>query len=101
MPGLGLMAKSLHDHTALLPLIEVPQKRPPVPATATPAAIEAGIYWAVVGGVRALIAAFAAAFDSSPQVFLTGGDAPALDAALHGARHCAFLTLDGIRLSVR
>jgi len=101
LPGLGLMAKSLHEHTALLPLVEVPAQRPAVPGTATAPAIEAGIFWAVAGGVRALVAAYAEAFDASPQLFLTGGDAPALRSTLLAAHYSPFLTLDGIRLSVR
>jgi type III pantothenate kinase len=100
LPGLGLMGKSLHDYTALLPLVEAPAQVPAVPGTTTTAAIHAGIYWAVVGGVWALVAAYSRHFDASPEVFLTGGDAAAIAAAAAGrARVVPLLTLSGVRLA--
>jgi type III pantothenate kinase len=102
LPGFGPMSKALHDYTALLPLVEVPKQVPTVPGTATPAAIEAGVFWAVVGGVWALVAAYGRRFDASPQVFLTGGDASLIAAMpLGSARVCPLLTLDGVRLAAR
>jgi type III pantothenate kinase len=53
-PGLRLMAQALHEHTALLPLIQVQQADPPLPGTSTPEAMQAGIYWAAAGGIKAL-----------------------------------------------
>src|SRR6185312_8188631 len=47
LPGLRLMAKALHDYTALLPLVDPPTQAPPLPGTATIPAIESGIFWAV------------------------------------------------------
>ena len=102
LPGFGLMAKSLHDYTALLPMIELPKQMPAVPGLTTVPAIEAGVFWAVVGGVRGLVAAYARRFDAFPEVFLTGGDAPLIAATpLDSARVCPLLTLDGIRLAAR
>jgi type III pantothenate kinase len=100
LPGLRLMAQALHDHTALLPLIPAPQAAPLAPGTSTPAAMELGIYWSVVGGVQAVLAAYRRHFDADPVVYLTGGDGAALVAALGpGVTHWPEMTLEGIRLA--
>jgi type III pantothenate kinase len=99
LPGLRLMAKALHDYTALLPLIPPPLKRPPVPGNATPSAMESGIFWAVAGGIEALVREYRIHCGSSVEVFLTGGDAPLLHAVLPEAQLWPAMTLEGIRLS--
>ncbi len=99
LPGLRLMAAALHDHTALLPQINPPRATPPLPGASTIAAMEAGIFWAVAGGVRALIEQYKTRTKVSPQVFLTGGDAPMLQAILPDASLWPTMTLEGIRLS--
>src|SRR5260221_8257908 len=75
-PGLRLMAEALHDHTAQLPLVKV-DRAETVPAHSTPTAIAAGVYWAVVGGVSALVRALSLTVPMTEPlaVFLTGGDA--------------------------
>jgi type III pantothenate kinase len=98
LPGLRLMAQALHDHTALLPLIEVPRQAPAPVGTSTPAAMESGIFWAVAGGVRALVLEMAGRSPRPPEVYLTGGDAPALHAVLGpGVQLWSNMTLEGIR----
>src|SRR5262249_13910305 len=84
-PGLRLMAQALHDHTALLPLVEMSKTNPPLPGTDTKAAIEAGVFWAVAGGIKALVRQLAAQArqltdpsrsgrpPAPPVLFLTGG----------------------------
>lgn len=99
LPGLRLMAVALHEHTALLPQIEVPRKQPPFPGTSTIAAMEAGIFSAVAGGVRDLIDQYETTVGTPFQVFLTGGDGPALQAVLPEALLWPMMTLEGIRLS--
>jgi type III pantothenate kinase len=100
LPGLRLMAQALRDHTALLPLVEVRRPLPPVPGPSTTAAIEAGVYWSVAGGIRALISQLASGAAVAPQIFLTGGDGPLLAPALDaGLVHWPHLTLEGIRLT--
>jgi type III pantothenate kinase len=100
LPGLHLMAKSLHDYTALLPLIPAPKSAPPAPGTSTPAAMELGVYWSVAGGVLAVLDAYRRHFDAEPAVFLTGGDGPALVGPLGPAvTHWPEMTLEGIRLA--
>jgi type III pantothenate kinase len=98
-PGLRLMAQALHNYTALLPQIDVGQAAPAVPGRSTPAAMEAGIYWAVLGGIRTLCAELTRQAGKA-MVFLTGGNGPALQAAL-GLDVVAWpeMTLEGIRLT--
>jgi type III pantothenate kinase len=101
-PGIRLMAKSLNDYTALLPLVEVRGSNPELPGTSTVGAIEAGVYWAVAGGVKALVRQLAGRASDArhPEVFLTGGDAsllaPVMDVSVRFWPH---MTLEGIRLS--
>jgi type III pantothenate kinase len=67
-PGLRLMARSLHDHTALLPEVEPARMTSPV-GRHTRDAIRAGISFAAEGLIRAALAR------SRGRVFGTGGDA--------------------------
>jgi type III pantothenate kinase len=102
-PGFRLMAQALHDHTALLPLVSPPAERarPSVPGTSTIKAIQAGVFWSVVGGVRALISQMTEnARLSSTQIFLTGGDASLLEPVLE-LQSCYWqqMTLEGIRIA--
>jgi type III pantothenate kinase len=117
-PGFGLMAKALHTYTAQLPEIDVPPPaNPPLPGANTRAAIEAGVFWAAAGGVRALIRQFIGlpspgrrvlrrqfvglpSIGPPPEVFLTGGDANVLAAVLEtGICLWPEMTLEGIRLT--
>jgi type III pantothenate kinase len=101
-PGLRLMAEALHDHTALLPRIEVRSSNPELPGTSTPAAMEAGVFWAVAGAIKALVRQLTARAGAGRhrEVFLTGGDAellaPVLDTEM---QHWALMTLEGVRLA--
>ncbi|HEY7156139.1 MAG TPA: type III pantothenate kinase [Gemmataceae bacterium] len=99
LPGLRLMAAALHDYTALLPRIDVPRQRPPSLGKSTPVAMEVGIFWAVAGGIRALIEQYGTVAAAPPQVFLTGGDGPLLHSVLPEAQLWPTMTLEGIRLS--
>jgi pantothenate kinase type III len=68
-PGLRLMAKALHEHTALLPEVRPVRRRLAV-GRHTRGAIEAGISFAAEGLIRAALARHRG------RVFGTGGDAP-------------------------
>jgi type III pantothenate kinase len=99
-PGIQLMARALHEHTALLPLVKVEHATPALPGTSTVAAIEAGVFWAAAGGIRTLVAQLAAAAKGTAEVFLTGGDGPLLAKALNPDVHLwPNMTLEGIRLA--
>ncbi len=79
--GLGLTARALHMLTAQLPLV-VPREAPPAWGAATLPALEAGIYWGVVGAIRELLTRQSEGLDQSqaPWVVWTGGDASTLAA---------------------
>jgi len=68
-PGLRLMARALHDYTALLPEVEPTRRRSPV-GRHTREAIQSGISYAAEGLIRGALAG------SRGRVFGTGGDAP-------------------------
>lgn len=95
-PGLRLMAKALNDYTALLPVIETPRDVPPAPGMTTIAAMEAGIYWSVVGGVEAIVSEYKRRVPTL-DLFLTGGDAPVLHYVLSDSILWPEMTLEGLR----
>jgi type III pantothenate kinase len=100
LPGLRLAARALHEHTALLPLVEPPVTAPPLPGVSTTAALEAGVFWTVAGGVRAVVEEMSARSAALPDLFLTGGDGHRLHAALGpDVQLWPQMTLEGIRLS--
>jgi pantothenate kinase type III len=68
-PGLRLMARSLHEHTALLPEVEPRRMRSPL-GRHTRDAIRAGVSFAAEGLIRAALS------QHRGRVFGTGGDAP-------------------------
>ena len=81
LPGLQLMARSLHQQTAQLPQI-IPVTTPPAAVgNSTESALAAGVYYAAVGAVDRLLQEMSRA-DEKPAVYLTGGDAEALSAGL-------------------
>jgi type III pantothenate kinase len=97
-PGLRLMARALHEHTAQLPLIETPHDAdPPLPGRNTAAAIQAGITSAVVGGIDRLVELYLAR--SGPAIVYFTGGSVALAAVLrrHPVVTDPLLTLDGLR----
>jgi type III pantothenate kinase len=68
-PGLRLMARALHEHTALLPEVEPARRRSPL-GRHTREAIQSGISFAAEGLIRSALARL------DGRVFGTGGDAP-------------------------
>jgi type III pantothenate kinase len=94
LPGLRLMAKSLHDYTAKLPLVEINERRPP-PGTSTITAIETGVFHAVAGGIDRLVAEMP---HEDAVVYFAGGDAALLAPHLRTAsRVWPEMTLEGLR----
>jgi type III pantothenate kinase len=99
-PGIHLMALALHEHTALLPLIDTPDELPALPGTSTRDAMAAGVVWAAAGGVRLVIERYLMQSFVPPHVFLTGGDGPLLQPALGtSVEPWPDMTLEGIRLT--
>lgn len=81
-PGASMMLRSLHEWTAVLPLLspEALQEGEDEPAwgTNTKAAMMLGMHAAMRGLVVHLIDRYAEAYGAYPQVIATGGDAPLL-----------------------
>jgi type III pantothenate kinase len=99
LPGMALSAKALHEHTALLPLIEI---GPPTGTLGkdTRTAIRNGIFAMMVGALREVSERYASEIGKWPPLVVTGGDAEMI------APHCDFvdrvlpdLCLDGIALA--
>ncbi len=98
LPGLSLMAKSLHEHTAKLPEVAIRKPVEAIPGRTTEDAIRAGIYFAAVGAILTLRAGFG--HDEILPIFITGGDAALLIPALpEPVTHLPDLVLEGIRLA--
>jgi type III pantothenate kinase len=95
--GLALTARALHAMTAQLPLV-APRQAPPPWGDATIPALEAGVFWGVVGGIRELLTRQAAGLGSGPWVVWTGGDAEVLAPAVawEGAEVVPDLVLRGL-----
>lgn len=79
--GLNMLANALHRLTAQLPLVE-PRDVPDPVGYATRPALEAGIYWGVVGAVRELLTRQSGGMSPRPWVIWTGGDADRLAGAV-------------------
>ncbi|HLO52401.1 MAG TPA: pantothenate kinase [Kamptonema sp.] len=73
LPGLALQLSSLAQKTAALPLINLPENLPPRWAMDTVEAIQSGIIYTLVAGVRDFIEDWQRQFPESKIVF-TGGD---------------------------
>ena len=76
-PGLFLSAKALFTQTAQLPLIDATPDPPPWGQSTIPA-LQAGVYWGVVGAIRELLTRQSLGLVPDPWVVFSGGDAEAL-----------------------
>jgi len=73
LPGLKLQLQSLSQRTANLPAIELPQILPPRWGLNTPTAIQSGVIYTLLAGVRDFIQTWLQQLPES-QILLTGGD---------------------------
>lgn len=107
LPGIGLSARALAEYTDVLPLVSLEHlKHPPQPlAKSAVPAIESGLFWGAVGGIRELVTRFSADLTAPPEVFLTGGASPHVTEALTDnwltVRHVPHLVLAGIALAAQ
>ncbi len=89
-PGVNMMLRSLHEHTAALPALRYHDASPPPSegqiddaapnpfGKSTEAAMLTGVRSSVVGMARLLVDQYAEYFGAYPRVIATGGDAQAL-----------------------
>jgi type III pantothenate kinase len=73
LPGLNLQLLSLKERTSALPLIELPESLPRRWAMDTPTAIQSGVIYTILAGLRYFIVHWQRRFPDSKIVF-TGGD---------------------------
>ncbi|MGB3534910.1 MAG: pantothenate kinase [Microcoleaceae cyanobacterium] len=73
LPGLKLQFSALSQHTAALPNLEIPSEIPSRWALETPSAIESGITYTILAGIRDFIEAWLQDFPNS-SIAITGGD---------------------------
>jgi len=73
LPGLGLQLSSLGQKTAALPLISLPEILPRRWAGDTVTAMQSGVIYTVIAGVRDFIVDWLRLFPNS-QIAITGGD---------------------------
>jgi type III pantothenate kinase len=99
MPGLALSAKALHEHTALLPLVELGSTDSTL-GKDTQSAIRNGIFAMFRGALREVVECYATDIGRWPPLILTGGDARLLADACDFVDHvCDDLSLDGLILA--
>jgi len=72
-PGIGLAMEALHQKTALLPLVEITQRKPEVVGTDTESAINAGVYYGYLGLVDNILTELLKTWETPPPVIATGG----------------------------
>jgi len=101
LPGMAMCARALHEHTALLPLVEVGTPTETL-GKDTASAMRNGIYAMMIGALREITERYATDIGKWPPLVVTGGDAEAI------ARGCEFidhvvpdLGLDGLVLAYR
>lgn len=74
LPGFELCAKALNEHTALLPKIDIEKPKLPFGKNTTEA-INAGLYYSVLGALEEIIRRYAEVIGTWPQTIITGSAA--------------------------
>jgi type III pantothenate kinase len=103
LPGLEIGAKALHEYTALLPMIDVPdllkQEQIEVLGRDTRTAISSGLWFGQLGAIREIVRRLAASATKPWLVLVTGGNGCRLAADLGGEfRFESELALRGLAL---
>jgi type III pantothenate kinase len=102
LPGIAMSARALAEQTDRLPRVPIDQLDDPPPAlgTSTESAIQSGLFWGAIGALRELVGRLSADLPTMPQIFLTGGAAPAVTDLLgEETRYVAHMVLGGIALT--
>jgi type III pantothenate kinase len=99
-PGIGMAMEALHQKTALLPLVELSEREPPLIGDDTAGAINAGVYHGYIGLATHILARLMATYDSKPHVIATGGYGVHLAPRIEGIEESVpELTHEGIALA--
>lgn len=104
LPSFRLSARALAEGTDLLPNVDATfrAEAPQVIGKSTTEAIRSGLFWGGVGAIRELVARTTAELQTSPQIFVTGGDAERVTGYLAAdAQFVSDLVLRGILLASR
>jgi type III pantothenate kinase len=104
VPGRRLLAESLHQQTAQLPLIDEWEATDRVPGKNTTEAIRSGVIHLLLGGILRLDSLLCETLfpETKPMRVITGGDGAFLQARLSADwKFVPELTLEGIRLASR
>lgn len=104
LPGFRLSARALADGTDQLPNVDATfrTEAPRVIGKSTTQAIRSGLFWGGVGAIRELVARISAELQTSPEIFVTGGDAERVTGFLAAdAQFVSDLVLHGIVLACR
>lgn len=104
-PGLGPLARALHESTAQLPWLKAEllggSDDPPAWGASTAPSLRAGLFWGLVGAAREILKRQAEGFDQTPWLVWTGGDANWLSRKITwpGAQVIPALVLQGLALA--
>jgi type III pantothenate kinase len=95
LPGLGLQLGTLGNKTGQLPNVELPKKLPSRFAIDTPEAIQSGIIYTLLAGIKDFIEAWWCDFPEG-KVIMTGGDSAMIHAYLrsHYPNICDRITVE-------
>lgn len=102
LPGFEMAAKSLNRYTALLPEIPVEElQQAPKQALGknTRAALQSGLFWGLVGGIREMTGLLSKLSDQPAQLYLTGGGSHVLAPCFPKGEWMPHLNLQGIVLA--
>jgi type III pantothenate kinase len=97
-PGIGISARSLYEHTARLPLVDI-RKPSKVIGTNTVGSIQAGLFFGYLGLVDGILERLINELGSDTKVVATGGLASLIgDHSKYIKNVDDLLTLDGLRI---
>jgi type III pantothenate kinase len=105
LAGPWLSLSALHAGTASLPAMDVGglAQPPAVVGKSTEQALASGAFWGALGAINELVRRAAEQIPGEPEVYLTGGAAPAfaglIELAGQPARHVPHLVLAGLRIA--
>ena len=100
-PGIALSAKALHEHTALLPLVEVGAPTETL-GKDTESAIRNGIFAMMIGALREVTERYATQIGKWPPLIVTGGNGESIASQADFVdRVMPNLCLEGLLLAYR